>query len=190
MRDVLKLGVFLLIVAGVAGLGLGYVNSLTAPVILAQEEENKISGFKEVYSQAEEIKDESAEYLSDGGEGIVKEVNVAYQNGNQAGVIYMVEPKGYGGEIQMLVAFDIASKEITAIKVLSNKETPGLGAKCSEEYFSERFQNKNAEGALELVKQEPVGDNQVMAITAATITSKAVVEGVNTAREHFVSNFL
>lgn len=189
MRKELKLGLFLLIVAGLAGLAIGYVNDITSPIIAEQIKQNKIDSFAEVYPGAEEVKDESSQYVKE-EDGIVTEVNVAYKAGAPCGVIYTVEPSGYSGVVRTLVAFDIATQKITGIKVLNQTETPGLGANSEESWFADRFKDKTATQPLEVVKQEPVGDNQILAITSATITSKAVTEGVNTARQHFVDNFV
>jgi len=179
-----------LVVAGIAGLALSYVNTLTEPIVIRQEQENKLNSFKEVYPGADSVKDESATYLKETEGQIITEVNVAYSGTQAVGVIYTVEPKGYAGAVRTLVGFDIAAKNITAIKVISQKETPGLGAKASESFFTERFQEKSAENPVEIVKQEPAKGNQVLAITAATITSRAVASGVNAAREHFLTNFV
>lgn len=189
MRNILKLGVFLLVVAGIAGLAISYVNGITSPIIEQQMIENKLSSFKEVYADSDEVKDETAQYLDVGTNPIISEVNVAYKGGNPVGVIYSVEPNGYGGKIQILAGFDIATKKVTAIKILSQSETPGLGAKAPESFFVDRYKDKDAVNPLEVVKQEPADGNKILAITAATITSKAVTEGVNAAREHFVANF-
>lgn len=188
MRNIIKLGLFLLVVAGLAGFGIGYVNGLTAPLIADQMQQEKENSFKEVYPQGQEIKDESQKYLQDTS-SLVKEVNVAYNNGKAAGAIYTVEPSGYGGNIRILVGFDIVSKKISGIKVLNHMETPGLGARAGESSFQDRFKDKAAAESVEIVKKEPVSGNQVMAITAATITSKAVASGVNAARENFMTNF-
>lgn len=188
MRNIFKLGIFLLIVAGMAGIGVGYVNELTAPLIAAQMKQEKEESFKEVYPEIQEIKDESQKYLQDTS-SLVKEVNVVYNNGKAAGVIYTVDSSGYGGTIRTLVGFDIAAKKISGIKVLNHAETPGLGARATESLFRDRFKDKDAAKSLEVVKKEPASENQVMAITAATITSKAVASGVNAARENFMINF-
>lgn len=189
MRNIIKLGVFLLVVAGLAGFAIAYVNGITSPTIEQQMIDNKLNSFKEVYPDSDEVKDESAKYLSSSTDPIISEVNVAYKGGKPAGVIYSVAPNGYGGKIQILAGFDIETKKITAIKILSQSETPGLGAKAPESFFVDRFKDKDTSKALEVVKQEPADGNKILAITAATITSKAVTNGVNAAREHFVSNF-
>jgi H+/Na+-translocating ferredoxin:NAD+ oxidoreductase subunit G len=189
MRDIIKFGTFLLIVSGVAGLGVGYVNSLTSPLIAQQILQRKIDSFKEVYPRADRVENETARYLKGNHDPMVKEVDIAYRGDSPAGVIYGVETKGYGGVISLLAGFDIASGKITAIKVLNQKETPGLGAKAKEKFFQDRYRDKSAAAPLEVTKTEPVRENQIQAITASTITSKAVTRGVNAAREHFAANF-
>jgi electron transport complex protein RnfG len=190
MRDIIKLGIFLLVVSAVAGFGVGYVNSMTDPLIARQALKAKIDSFKEVFPAGEEVKDESSSYLKDNGNPLVKEVNVAYKGGAPAGVIYLVEPKGYGGTVRIMAGFDIAAKKITAIKVLSQTETPGLGAKSKESFFQDRYKGKSSDSDLEVTKTPPAKENQIQAITASTITSKAVTRGVNAARENFVKNFV
>lgn len=189
MRNIIKLGIFLLLISGLAGLGIGYVNGLTQPLIAEQAETNKLNSLKEVYPQAEQIKDETEKYISDSSNPIIREVNIAYVQGAPVGVIYTVEPKGYSSVVKTLVGFDIAAKKITAVKVISQSETPSLGSRSVENFFSDRFKGKMANEPVVIVKREPIQGNQVLAITAATVTSKAVASGVNAARENFVKNF-
>ena len=61
MLDIMKLAVFLLVVSAVAAFGVGYVNSMTVPVIDKQARQMKTDSFKEVYPQGEEIKNEGSE---------------------------------------------------------------------------------------------------------------------------------
>lgn len=189
MRDILQLSLFLLIVAGVSGAGLSYVNDLTAPLIEKQILRNKIDSFREVYPQSDKVENESAMYLKAPQDPALKEVNIAYRNGVPAGIIYAVETKGYSGPISILAGFDIATAKITAIKVLSQRETPGLGAKAKENSFQDRYKGKNSASPLEVTKTAATKENQIQAITASTVTSKAVTKGVNAAREHFVATF-
>lgn len=190
MRDIFKLSLFLLLVAGIAGAGLSYVNGLAGPLIEKQILQSKIDSFKEVYPQADKVEDETVLYLKDQHNPVVKEVNIAYRSGMPTGVIYAVETKGYSGPISILAGFDIASARISAIKVLNQRETPGLGAKAKEGKFQDRYRDKRTAMALEVTKVAPVRENQVQAITASTITSKAVTLGVNAAREHFNAHFV
>lgn len=189
MRDVIRFSAFLLLVAGIAGAGLSYVNRLASPLIEKQILQIKLDGFKEVYPQSGTIENESATYLKTGADPALKEVNIVYQDGKPAGVIYAVETKGYSGVIGILAGFDIASRKLTGIKVLKQTETPGLGAKAKERFFQDRYKDKSAAIPLEVVKTAPVRENQIQAITASTITTKAITKGVNAAREHFEAGF-
>ncbi|MSN25808.1 MAG: RnfABCDGE type electron transport complex subunit G [Geobacter sp.] len=189
MREIFKLSLFLLLVAGISGAGLSYVNDLTGPLIEKQILQKKIDSFKEVYPQADKVENESAAWLKAPYDPSLKEVNIAYRSGAPVGVLYAVETKGYSGPISTLVGFDIATTKLTAIKVLSQRETPGLGAKAKESAFQDRYKDKNSAVPLEVSKTAPTRENQIQAITASTITSKAVTKGVNAAREHFTANF-
>jgi len=189
MREIIKLSVFLLLVAGAAGAGLSFVNDLASPLIEKQILQSKIDSFKEVYPQADRVENETATWLQAAHDAALKEVNIAYRGGAPAGVIYAVETKGYSGPISILAGFDIATAKITAIKVLSQRETPGLGSKAKESFFQDRYKGKNVSEALEVTKSAPVRENQIQAITASTITSKAVTRGINSAREHFAVHF-
>lgn len=179
-----------MLVAAVAGLGVGYVNTVASPLIEKQILKEKIDSFKEVYPAANKVENESVTYLKKDADPGLKEVNIAYKNSEPAGVLYLVQSKGYSGLITILAGFDIATQKITAIKILSQSETPGLGAKAKEPKFQNRYRDKNTLAALEIVKTEPAKENQIQAITASTITSKAVTKGINLAREHFVRTFV
>ena len=190
MRDIIKLSIFLLIVAGVSGAGLSYVNDMTGPLIEKKILQNKIDSFKEVYPKSDKVENESAAHLKAPYDPVLKEVNIAYRDGVPAGIIYAVETKGYSGPISVLAGFDIATAKITAIKVLNQRETPGLGAKAKESFFQDRYKDKSAATALEVTKTAPTKEHHIQAITASTITTKAVTKGVNAAREHFIANFV
>jgi electron transport complex protein RnfG len=184
MNKIIKLTVFLLAVTGISGLAIGYVNGITAPVIALQEEDKLRQGYTEIYPGADEYA-----LQPQGGGGLIDSVILAKKGQDTAGVLYIVTPKGYGGEISILVGFDVAGKEITGIKILSQAETPGLGANCVQPWFTQRFAGKSAASGLTVVKTATEAKDQVQAITAATITSTAVVSGVDAAREDFAANY-
>ena len=108
-------------------------------------------------------------------EGASYSYNLAYdQQGNTVGCAVNVVPVGFGGPIVIKVGFD-ADGVICNTKVLSQAETPGLGAKCVEPAFSEQFKGWNPTQKKLAVKKDG-GD--VDAITASTITSRAYSEGL------------
>ena len=101
--------------------------------------------------------------------------------GNEVGYVFTTGAKGYGGTVGVMVGFDLEGT-ITGIEILSHAETPGLGANATGDSFKSRFVGKS--GELTVDKNSNDGQN-IQAITAATITSKAVVSAVNAATAEF-----
>ena len=95
--------------------------------------------------------------------------------GEEVGYVFTSGAKGYGGTVAVMVGID-ADGAITGIEILSHAETPGLGANAVKPEFKDRFIGKS--GELTVDKNSNDGQN-VQAITAATITSKAVISAVN-----------
>ena len=115
-------------------------------------------------------------------EGASYAYNLAYDEvGNVVGCAINVAPVGFGGPIAIKVGFDI-NGVICNTKVLSQAETPGLGAKCVEPSFSEQFKGWNSAEKKLSVKKDG-GD--VDAITASTITSRAYADGLLLATKVF-----
>ncbi len=96
-------------------------------------------------------------------------------SGNQVGYVFTAGAKGYGGTVSVMVGLDNYGT-ITGIEILSHSETPGLGANAVKPDFKSRFVGKS--GELTVNKTSNDGQN-IQAITAATITSKAVTNAVN-----------
>ncbi len=108
-------------------------------------------------------------------EGASYTYNLAYdQQGNTVGCAVNVAPVGFGGPVVIKVGFD-AKGVICNTKVLSQTETPGLGAKCVEPAFSDQFKGWDP-SARKLAVRKDGGD--VDAITASTITSRAYADGL------------
>ena len=90
-------------------------------------------------------------------------------------MVFTAAAKGYGGDVTVMVGIG-ADGKVTGIEILSHDETPGLGANSTKPEFKNRFVGKS--GVLMVSKTSNEGQN-VQAITAATITSKAVTSAVN-----------
>lgn len=97
------------------------------------------------------------------------------ENGEEVGYVFTAGAKGYGGTVSVMVGLD-RNGTITGVEILSHSETPGLGANSVKPEFKNRFVGKA--GQLTVDKNSNDGQN-VQAITAATITSKAVTSAVN-----------
>ena len=93
----------------------------------------------------------------------------------------VVGKEGYGGDISFVLGAK-TSGEITGMRVLSHSETAGLGAKCASEEFQGQFVNLQGP-TITYGKEEENNNNQVDAISGATITTKAITNAVTTGLE-------
>jgi Na+-translocating ferredoxin:NAD+ oxidoreductase subunit G len=186
MKDNFKLGVILFIITAFAGLCLGFVNELTADAI---EANRRISArdLREILPGAESVK-EIADLKSDEGDKVrVIESNEAYNGSELVGYVFKVNIMGFHGEVDLFVAVSVEDM-LTGIKVARHTETPGLGARIAEERFTSKFGNKAIDRGIAMVKGEVSADNEIEAITGATVSSRAVGEAVNTALAFYYRN--
>ncbi len=171
----------------VAGL-LGLVNQVTAPNIAAINKEKTETAMKAVvadpegstFSDALEITEEMNAAASAAG-GSVTEAYEVQAGGAAAGYAIKVVASGSQGNIEMMVGVD-AEGTVTGVSVVDSSETAGIGTKVTENEplasgvgVLEQFIGKSAaDGTL------TVGTN-VEAITGATVSTRGVTTGVNTA---------
>lgn len=95
-------------------------------------------------------------------------------SGGYAGVVFEVTGRGFGGPINITVGVDKENKiSGIAISKLDQSETPGLGIKITTPKFQDQFIGK-VEGKVKLKRD----GGEIDAITAATISSRAVVKAV------------
>ena len=176
-----KMSLCLLVICLVCSALLAGVYALTKePIDAAAKAKNEAAIMEVLPETAVTVEEErTVEY-----EGATYTYNLAYdEQGNTVGCAINVAPVGFGGPIVIKVGFDI-NGVIWNTKVLSQAETPGLGAKCVEPSFSEQFKGFNpSEKSLEVKKDG--GD--VDAITASTITSRAYANGLAVAVNVFAT---
>lgn len=99
-------------------------------------------------------------------------------DGRLVGYAVPGEKPGYQDVIRLIFGYDPASGELLGMKVLENKETPGLGAKiATDSTFVSEFEG--AEPPLEGVKEPTGAPHEVDMITGATISSTAVIDIIN-----------
>lgn len=87
--------------------------------------------------------------------------------------------QGFADRIEILIGYNATLSEITGLYVLDQKETPGLGNKIVEDKWRAQFCGKKATRPVTIVKGKPTADNEVQAVTGATISSDAVAGIVN-----------
>ena len=86
------------------------------------------------------------------------------------------KPVGFGGEITLTVGIS-TDGTVEGVQILSHSETPGLGARSTTEWKDQFIGKHEGVGVNKVTPSE----NEVLAITGATITSRAVTQGVNDA---------
>lgn len=169
--SVLRLTLTLLIISGVVAAALAGVNAVTAPKI-AQIREQKVKDAVATVLSGEPI--ENKDLVARDTTGMVQNV---WESEN--GYAVQVAPTGFGGEIVMMVGVDFAGN-VLGIDIVSHAETAGLGDTAAADStkgqaFREQFVGKTGELAVSK------DGGTIDAITSATITSRAVTEGVNAA---------
>ncbi len=170
MKRKLAAWIVLGLIAIVSAACLGTTNEITKDVIAEQNKAAAEDAWRALVPGAEFPDAESL------AEGAKEYVLAGMIGGNPAGYVAQVAVSGYGGEVQIIVGTD-PEGVLNGIKVggANFQETAGLGAKAKEPAFTNQFAGKN----VPLVIGEDID-----AITAATITSSAVVRGVNMAVEN------
>jgi len=105
-------------------------------------------------------------------------------DGVHTGWVIPAQGQGFADRIELLIGQDPALTTITGMYVLTQKETPGLGDYIKGEDFRERFRDRPADRPLVVVKTDPGQENEVRALTGATISSESVTGIVNSAVEN------
>ena len=172
----LRLGLTLLIIAGIMGLILGGVNAATKDIIAKKVDEVNRAAYGAVLPEADTTRMESLT-VDDAYADRILEIYRA----PECGYAFRVSTKGYGGAVIIAVGIDL-SGAITGVQVVEHSETPGLGANASNPAFTDQY--TGAADPLTVVKGE-AGANEVSAISGAPITSRSVTDSVNTALSYF-----
>ncbi|MDO4772040.1 MAG: RnfABCDGE type electron transport complex subunit G [Bacillota bacterium] len=180
MKEIVKLGISLLIFCAVAALSLAFTNELTKDQIAKQRAEKELAAKQAVLPEANEFEDLSAEELAKVQEThpTVAQISVAKSDGQDIGFVVKTLPMGFGGPITVITGMDAEGK-ITGVRVAKHTESPGLGSKAQEPAYYEQYNGKSV-ADVKVTKGTP-GEQEIVAISSATITSVAVTNGVNDA---------
>lgn len=177
MRDILKLGGILMLYALIAGSALAFVNGKTLPLIT----ENKT--IEETRARSEVLPGMDGGFELRNAEGPFP-YWVGYRDAGKTetgGYIFVARGTGYSSVIESMVGVD-TNGTIVAVRILSQQETPGLGAKIQEvrrsetaPWFPRQFAGKTVSDDIKVKKDG--GD--IDAITGATISSRTVTDSIN-----------
>ncbi|MCM8809586.1 MAG: RnfABCDGE type electron transport complex subunit G [Candidatus Omnitrophica bacterium] len=165
-KEILHGILVLTFISMLSGYLLAQIYSTTKPKIeeVKKQEEEKLN--KELFPEG--VKFEEKEVNK------IKYLSVLNENNEEIGKIFDVKTLGYGGYIYLKVGLDNENK-IKRIKIKQHNETPGLGSKITNDRFLNQFIGKIKD---EIYLKNDKIDGKIDAITGATISSRAVVEGV------------
>lgn len=195
MKDALVLFAITLI----AGACLGGVYGMTESVIAQKELEAKEAAYRTVLAGASSFEaDDMTDLITKGngeiaglgyGNVIVDEaVTGVDASGAPVGYVVTATSKdGYGGNITVTVGIQ-ADGTVEGIEFLTLAETAGLGMNAAQPDWKAQYAGKNVD-AFAVTKSGASADNEINALSGATITSNAVTGAVNGA-VYFAKNCL
>jgi electron transport complex protein RnfG len=195
MNKIIKDACILFAITLVAGVLLGAVYDITKAPIANQNEKAKQEAYKAVMADAESfeeidgfsVEDGATAYLAKGDEDYsadeITEVVAGIKKNKIVGfVVTVVAGDGYGGDIKFSVGVK-ADGTYSGTSILSISETAGLGMRAkTDPTFLGQLEGKNV-SKFNVVKDGTgsSADDKVDAIGGSTVTSKAVIKGVNAA---------
>lgn len=189
MKEIIKNSLILCLITLIAGLFLGGVYEITKEPRKEQENKTKEAAYKKVFSEADSFKEciydvaKLETYLSEAGySSSVAYINQVVTANSSDGafigyVITVSDKEGYGGEIKFTLGIK-SDGTINGISFLTLDETAGVGMKAKESKFMNQFKGKKVD-SFTYVKSGAASENEIDAISGATVTTNAVTNGVN-----------
>ena len=193
MKGMIKDALILFAITLIAGLMLGVVNDITKEPIAQQEQKAKNEACQNVFAaadsfEAQELADSAQieQVLTDAGiSGADVDELMAAKDASGALLGYVItvtDHEGYGGDIQFSMGITNEGT-LNGISLLSISETAGLGMRAGE-VLVPQFADKNV-SKFTYTKTGATADYEIDAISGATITTNAVVNGVNAGHAYF-----
>ncbi len=183
IRNMFKLGITMALYAAAACVALAFVYEGTREQITLNETKALEAALFEIFPGADGFAPLEEVPQSPDKSVAFSSAWTLSQNGETRGIAIRTEAESYGGVLTCLVGLEM-DKKLSGVRVLTNSDTPGLGAnaasptyyvdKSAKTTFFGQFAGKKAGDAF-AVKDD------VVAITASTITSVAVAKSVKAA---------
>jgi electron transport complex protein RnfG len=173
MREFFRLAGTLTIICMFAAGALSYTFSVTQPTIEANRLQKKLAMIEAVLPPFDNKPDQDSIRLTN-PKGEAVDFYIAKKDGKPTGVAFQSTAQGYSSRIVIMIGLTPEGK-IYGLRILDQSETPGLGNKISKDTFTQQFINKDLSSSRWDVKKLKGDFDQV---TAATISSKAFIRGV------------
>jgi electron transport complex protein RnfG len=186
--SMLKLGAVLALFAAAACAGLALVYEATYDIIAGHSRKDLEAALGEFFPDGDSFTDisealETGDIKSPDPSVVFENAYEIKRNGQLVGAALRASRGSYGGTIRIFVGVE-AGGRIAGVRILEHKDTPGLGANAaSPVYYVDKAAKLTFYGQF---TGKPVGDpfepkEDIIAITASTITSAAVSRTVKAA---------
>lgn len=189
-NKIIKDALALTLITLVAGVTLGGVYEITKDPIAKQEAQAKAEAYEQVFTdaaafEAVEMDDTLTKTIRDQldqegykAQSIEEVMRAEDQSGETLGYAFTaVTSEGYGGDIQFSMGVQ-NDGTLNGISILSIGETAGLGMNADTPAFKDQFVGKQVE-KLQYTKNGATQDDEINAISGATVTTNAMTNGVN-----------
>lgn len=189
-NKIIKDALALTLITLVAGVTLGGVYEITKDPIAKQEAQAKAEAYEQVFTdaaafEAVEMDDTLTKTIRDQldqegykAQSIEEVMRAEDQSGETLGYAFtVVTSEGYGGDIQFSMGVQ-NDGTLNGISILSIGETAGLGMNADTPAFKDQFVGKQVE-KLQYTKNGATRDDEINAISGATVTTNAMTNGVN-----------
>ncbi len=189
-NKIIKDALALTLITLVAGVALGAVYEITKDPIAKQEAQAKAEAYEQVFTdaaafEAVEMDDTLTKTIRDQldqegykAQSIEEVMRAEDQSGETLGYAFtVVTSEGYGGDIQFSMGVQ-NDGTLNGISILSIGETAGLGMNADTPAFKDQFVGKQVE-KLQYTKNGATQDDEINAISGATVTTNAMTNGVN-----------
>ncbi len=187
MKQMLKEAWIILMITLFAGVALGFVYQITKEPIAEQKKMTEQKACAAVFRDADSFEVMDVGKGLDYPDGDLEKLYVAKDpDGGKMGYVMVITAhNGYGGDITFTLGIRVDGTT-NGISITQIGETAGLGMNA-EKVLVPQFENK-AVDSFSIVKQEAVYDNQIQAISGATITTTAITEAVNAGLDYYYNN--
>lgn len=189
-NKIIKDALALTLITLMAGVALGGVYEITKDPIAKQEAQAKAEAYEQVFTdaaafEAVEMDDTLTKTIRDQldqegykAQSIEEVMRAEDQSGETLGYAFtVVTSEGYGGDIQFSMGVQ-NDGTLNGISILSIGETAGLGMNADTPAFKDQFVGKQVE-KLQYTKNGATQDDEINAISGATVTTNAMTNGVN-----------
>ena len=164
-KSLIVITVKLLAISMITALLLSCVNALTLEKIADNAKREKAAAIEEIFPDADS--NIQLDVTLDGTSALYK----VYSGDSVIGYVAEATPLGFGGEMTLMVGVN-KDGTVSGVKLVSHSETPGLGDRTKDPTYLKQYVGMG---------NDTINVSEIDVITGSTISSKAILEGVNNA---------